>query len=489
MQQNINLYSNAQIRQLEQIAINDYNISEKQLMERAGTAAFELLKNTWPTATSVTVFCGGGNNAGDGYVLAHLAQEAGMLVQCIHLVSIENLPSVANAFAQTCIQKNIVMAPWNEDIHIDGDVIVDAIFGTGLTREVTGDWFKAITAINQAKKPVLAIDVPSGLNSDNGSCHGISVKANKTITFIAEKLGLYTGQAADYCGEIICNRLNIPEEAFLSVKPFAEKIQYSLNHYLPRRSRCANKADFGHVVIIGGNYGMPGAVCMAARAALRIGAGRVSVATRPEHVSSIVAQQAEIMCHGVSAFQDIYSLVKRASVMVIGPGLGCDQWAQALFNETIKQSIPLIIDADGLNLLAKSTMRSQQWLLTPHPGEAARLLDCDTITIQKDRISAVKNIQSKYGGVCVLKGAGTLIASEETLDVCPIANPAMASAGMGDILSGVLSGLVAQGLSLLDAAKIGVDLHARAALRAASQGERGVLATDLLMHLQSLINE
>lgn len=490
MQQRRYLYLNAQIRQLEQVAINDYNISISQLMQRAGAAAFNLFKANWPTTSSVTIFCGAGNNAGDGYVFASLAKQAGLAVQCFYLTPVEQLPGAAIEAARDCMQTGVVLTEWQEPHTIDGDVIIDALVGTGLKREISGVWFNAITAINQSVKPVLAIDVPSGLNSDTGSVHGISVKAAITITFIAEKIGLYTGQAADYCGKIMVESLGVPQQAYDALQAIGERNDCPLKNYLPLRARSAHKGNFGHVLIIGGNYGMPGAVSMAARAALRVGAGRVSVATRPLHVYPVMAQQAEIMCYGVETPQDIQSLLKKANIIVIGPGLGCDQWARVLFNEVLKQATPLIIDADALNLLAETPAKSQQWLLTPHPGEAARLLRCDTATIQADRVYAIKKIQEQYNGVCLLKGAGSLVYDgQDTISVCPVASPAMASAGMGDILSGVLAGLVAQGLTLVEAARLGMNLHAKAAVKAAVNGERGVLATDLLPPLYNLVNE
>jgi ADP-dependent NAD(P)H-hydrate dehydratase / NAD(P)H-hydrate epimerase len=484
------LYANAQIRQLEQIAISQYALSEQTLMQRAGVAAFNTLKALWPHAASVSIFCGGGNNGGDGYVVAYLAKQAGFAVQLFYFMPVEKLQGAARAAAQACVDAGMVLEVWHEAACVTGDVLVDALFGTGLTRRVAGIWYHAIKSINAQTQPVLAIDVPSGLDSDNGSIHGISVTAKATITFIGEKIGLYTGQAADHTGTIILDTLGIPEAAYSAIVPHGEKLICQVSDYLPRRSRCAHKGDFGHVLVIGGNDGMPGSVRMAAQAALRVGAGRVTVATRAYNVHAVVAGQAEIMCFAVSTAADIKSLLEKATVVLLGPGLGLDEWAQTLFAATLQCPLPMIIDADGLNILAQYPAYSQQWLLTPHPGEAARLLGCDTATIQADRINALKRIQKKFGGVCLLKGAGSLVRNDQdNLGVCPVASPAMATAGMGDVLSGVLASLVAQGVSLLNAAKLGMCLHARAALQAAIVGERGVLATDLLPYLHLLVNE
>lgn len=260
--------------------------------------------------------------------------------------------------------------------------------------------------------------------------------------------------------------------------------------WLPKRQRDANKSDYGHVLVIGGDYGMGGAVRMAAEAALRVGAGLVTVATRREHITIVSAVRPEIMCYEVQTTQDLEPLLARASFIIIGPGLGKSLWAQELLNRVLQAKQPKLLDADALNVLAKQPQAFDNWILTPHPGEAGRLLNETTHTVQADRINALERLQKKYGGVAVLKGTGTLIQAENSeLAICEAGNPGMASGGMGDVLSGVIGGLAAQGLSLEQAAKAGVFIHAQAAdAVAADGGERGLLATDLLRHLRRLVN-
>lgn len=259
---------------------------------------------------------------------------------------------------------------------------------------------------------------------------------------------------------------------------------------LPKRARDASKSNFGHVLVIGGDYGMPGAVRMAAEAAARVGAGLTSVATHPEHVAVVAAQRPELMCHAIQNKAALLPLLKKATVIVLGPGLGQSEWSQQLFDLTLSAPQVKVLDADALNLLAKNLIKQNNWVLTPHPGEAARLLQSDVAHIQADRVAAVNALQKKYDGVIVLKGAGTLIKAVEGLPaVCSLGNPGMATGGMGDILSGVIGGLLAQGLSPLQAARVGVYVHAKAAdLAASACGERGLLATDLLPYLQQLVN-
>lgn len=261
---------------------------------------------------------------------------------------------------------------------------------------------------------------------------------------------------------------------------------------LSPRPRDAQKGLFGHVLLAGGYTGMVGAVCLAGEAALRTGAGLVSVMTLPEHVAVIANRSPEIMVYGLKNNKDIKnlnSLFIKSTVIVIGPGLGQTKWSKQLFEKIISLPHPKIIDADGLNLLAQYPQKSEKWILTPHPGEAARLLHCTTEDIQADRINSVSQLQAAYGGVVILKGAGSLICTPNTLSLCRAGNPGMASGGMGDVLSGVIGSLVAQRVTLQQAAELGVCLHASAGDLAAQQlGERGLVASDLMPYLHKLVN-
>lgn len=263
----------------------------------------------------------------------------------------------------------------------------------------------------------------------------------------------------------------------------------SLLKLLKPRAQDAHKGDFGHVLIIGGDYGMAGAVRMAGEAALRTGAGLVSVATRPQHIDIVSAMRPELMAHGIQSAVDLKKLIEKATVIVLGPGLGQSNWSQELLHYALQNSLPKIIDADGLNLLSKQPQQSENWILTPHVGEAARLLQIATQDIQQNRLQSAQKIQQKYNGIIVLKGAGSLIADANQNYICKAGNPGMATAGMGDVLSGILGGLVAQKLLLTDAAKLGVCLHATAGdLAAKDMGQRGLLALDLMPYLRQLIN-
>lgn len=475
------LYQTAHIKELEKLA-EAAGLSETILMQRAGAAALNVLRTHWPKAKSVAVFCGKGNNGGDGYVLAKLARAQGLQVVVYQMA--------ASQAAKACQDAGINVKLFSENEIITADIIVDALLGTGINSEVKGDYKKAIEKINQTNKPILALDVPSGLNADTGNIFGVAVIATATIIFIGLKPGLFTAKGPAYSGEVHCDALEIPPEIFAKVSSDATLLDFSEVTAALQQRRCdAHKGDFGHVLVIGGDYGMPGAVRMAAEAAARVGSGLTTVATHPEHVPAIVSERPELMCQPVASEKDLIPLLKKATVIVLGPGLGQSEWSLQLWQIAMETDLPKILDADALNLLAKHPNMHDNWILTPHPGEAARLLGITTPQIQADRFAAAKSLQERYGGICVLKGVGSLVQGKTIPGVCPAGNPGMASGGMGDVLSGVIGGLVAQKLALETAARVGVYIHALAADQAALEGgQRGLLALDLMPYLQRLVN-
>lgn len=482
-----NLYRNEQIRAFDRIAIEEYGIAGFELMSRAGDAVFQQLTRCCPHAQTIAVFCGSGNNAGDGYIVATLLVVAGLNVKVYAVADPHQLKGDALTAYQQYVTAQGVVIPFQAQRTISADVIIDALLGSGATRAVTGVYAEAINTINQSSALVLAVDLPSGLNADTGNVMGIAVKANVTVTFIALKQGLFTGQAADYCGKIVYAALSLSKAILATQIPAAKRV---IHQSLPHRLRCSHKGSYGHVLIVGGEHGYSGAARLAGEAALRMGAGLVSIATRSSHASLMNINRPELMCHGVENNVQLTHLLAKATVIAIGTGLGQSDWAEELLIAALAAQKPLIMDADALNLLARYSETNTNWILTPHPGEAARLLNCSTAEIQQDRFSAVSALQAKYQGVVVLKGAGTLIASSEKVAVSNTGNAGMASGGMGDVLTGVLAGLVAQGLSLSQAAQQGVYLHGIAAdLAAQADGERGLLASDLMPYLRRGINE
>lgn len=482
------LYRTEQSRELDRLAIEVHGIPGYTLMERAGRVAYRVLRRCWPEARRICIVCGGGNNAGDGYVVARFALRDGLDVRVLTLIQPGRLQGAASTAAKAYLELGQA-EPFRAEALGEAEVIVDALLGTGLDRPVQERFAQAIEAINARRLPVLAIDIPSGIRGDTGQIMGVAVCAEVTSTFIALKRGLFTGDAPDCTGEVIFSDLDVPATVSAGIEPAALRITTAaVSPWLPPRQRTAHKGRFGHVLVVGGDRGMGGAVRLAAEAACRLGAGLVTAATRSEHVAPILAARPEVMCRGVAGPEDLEPLFARATVVVLGPGLGNSDWSRALFARCVAFDGPLVIDADGLNRLAQAPQRRDDWVLTPHPGEASRLLGCPVAEVQANRFAALEAMQSRLGGVVILKGAGSLIRSMATTWLCDRGNPGMASGGMGDILSGVLGGLLAQGLNPEAAAVSGVWLHALAADRAAADGERGLLATDLLPHLRRLAN-
>jgi NAD(P)H-hydrate epimerase len=303
---------------------------------------------------------------------------------------------------------------------------------------------------------------------------------------------LFTLDAMDYTGAVQFCDLAVPPEVYASVPGDCSRLELeALLERLPPRPATAHKGMYGTVLIVGGDHGMAGAAAMAAEAALRCGAGLVRVATRPEHVAALVARTPEVMPLGVSSGEDLEPLLAAADVLVVGPGLGQSPWSEHLLHMAAASGKPMVLDADGLNILAAGRQvenhQRDNWVLTPHPGEAARLLDISTAEVQADRFAAARALQQRYGGVAVLKGNGSLIAGAGQLLLSDYGNPGMASGGMGDVLSGVIGSLLAQHLPALEAAALGVCLHGAAADIAAQEGQRGLAATDLIPEMRALL--
>ncbi len=478
------LYSVAAVRALDAAAIAG-GTPGLALMQRAGLAAWQVLQRRWPTARRIAVLCGPGNNGGDGYVLALAAKAAGYAVDLLE-VGDGRRGADAAACRQAALAAGLV--PHAQLDHLtSAEVLVDALFGIGLTRAPANPYAEAIAAINAAGRPVLSLDLPSGLNADTGTAPGVAVRASVTVTFIALKQGLVTGQASDFVGALELAALDLPPDLGKAIAPSAQRLAAPR---LTARRRTAHKGEAGHVLVIGGSAGYAGAARLAAEAALRCGAGLVSVATMAASVPLVQAGRPEIMTHAIADASQLLPLLARASVIAIGPGLGQGPWAQALFGAVRDLPLPLVVDADALNLLAINPQQREHWCLTPHPGEAARLIGvADARAINADRYAAAGELRARYGGTVILKGAGSLVAGPAGIGVVTAGNPGMASGGMGDVLTGVVAALCAQGMDLPTAAASGAMAHAMAADRAAARdGERGLLASDLLPELRRLLN-
>jgi ADP-dependent NAD(P)H-hydrate dehydratase / NAD(P)H-hydrate epimerase len=448
------------------------------------------MRERWPDAQRIVVVAGNGNNGGDGFLLAHLARSAGLDVRLLALGP-ESTGDAARARAIWLESGGAIEIADAESGLGEADVIIDGMFGTGMTRAPDGVSAALVERMNAHGGGKLALDVPSGLDANLGSAPGAVFKADATISFVGWKRGLFTADAVDCCGQLQLDTLDIPASIFTDFRADAEMLDAGILSVLPPRFGNVNKGVFGHVLAVGGEQGMAGAIALCAEAALRVGAGLVSVATRAAHVGTINGIRAELMACGVDGPQSLQAMISRASVIAIGPGLGQGAWGHALWDTAVHAGKRSVLDADALNLLARKPVRlPHASVLTPHPGEAARLLDCEVSAVQRDRFAAVRELAARYSAVVVLKGAGSLIGHfDGRVALCPFGNPGMASAGMGDVLTGVIAGLLAQGLDAWDAARLGVVAHAIAGDRAAGDQPRGMIASDLFPALRAFINE
>ena len=487
------VYSTATVRSADRHAIHVLGISGYTLMTRAGEAALALLRRQWPLARRVLVIAGPGSNGGDGYVLARLGKAAGLAVSVSAPAGAPTAGDAAQAASDWQAAGGGIL-PWEPVLAANTDLIVDALFGTGLARPLDAPLIEVIEAINASLRPVLALDTPSGLDTDTGLPRGGAVRATLTATFVGLKPGFFLGQGPEYVGRLACDELGIPATTFDGAAPVLRRVTaVDLRRLLPRRSRIAHKGTHGRVLIIGGGPGMPGAARLAGEAALRAGAGLVTVATWPAHAAALSAGRPELICIAAEDPASLTPAFAAADVVAVGPGLGRSVWAQHLVEAAFRCDRPLVVDADALNFLATRPRRGPNWCLTPHPGEAGRLLGLDADAIQADRLGAAEALVARYGGTVVLKGAATLVASSAGAPwVCDHGNPGMATAGMGDVLTGVIAALVGQqpdaAAALPAAAAVGVHVHAMAGDLAARGGERGLLASDLFAYLPSCVN-
>ncbi len=481
------IYSAEQSRQLDRLLLQQYRLSAAQLMVRAGEAALLTIKRHWPESRRILIVCGTGHNGGDGFELARQAWQDGLRVQVIVIGSASDTVATMR---DNLIAAGVNVQPFT-GVLPDVDIIVDAIVGIGLNRQITGEYEAVVAAINQAGLPAICLDIPSGINADTGRVMGVAVKATLTLSFISLNKGLFTGDGPDYVGNVHFAGLKTPSVAYDSFSPVARRLSLTDYRYqLASRQRIAHKGLYGHLLVIGGDRGMAGAPWLAAEAGARVGAGLTTIATRVLYGAGLVQSRPELMCYDITTKDDLMPLIKKATAITIGPGLGQSEWGQVLLQHAIASGLPMVVDADALNLLSRQQLKQDNWVLTPHVGEAARLLGLSTADIQADRFAAVAELQKHYGGVAVLKGAGTLVNNGESLTALSTSgNPGMSSGGMGDVLAGVIGGLVAQHIPLMDAACIGVIVHGMAGDKAAGQnGERGMLAMDLMPHLRHLVN-
>lgn len=492
------------VQALDRFLIQDCGVEGYGLMQKAARAAFRQLLRHWPESGHIAVLCGAGNNGGDGYLVALNALRQGLEVTCVAVSDPDKLSGDARRAWRDAIEAGVSILGWERlgqdekaSLFDRKGVVVDAMLGTGVRGRPRAPFNEVIERVNQSGNPVLAVDVPSGLDASLGVAAGGAIEADVTATFIGRKIGLLTGQGPHFAGQVAYDTLGAEGwMAHCPVKPVATLATWSRRRdSLPPLSRAAHKGQFGHVLVVAGDRGLGGAGLLAAEAAARSGAGMVSLATRPDHVSPALARCPSLMVRGVDHGNELAPLLDRADVVVCGPGLGQAAWGEQMLQQVLVSGKPRLLDADALNLLAtRVPLSTDQQVITPHPGEAARLLDCAVADIESDRLAAVQALQQRFGGVALLKGAGTLVAAPGRLPVLiGGANPGMATGGMGDVLSGIAGGMLAQavraGTMDLTAGVINAaTLHLSAAHVASRQrGYRALLPMDVVDALSAVL--
>lgn len=500
-------FSAKQLLENEALVAKRQGISLDDLMWQAGTAVFKQIQTLALKNKHLLIVCGQGNNGGDGFVVAQLAQQAGFDV-CLLLLLTKPVVNQEYLTGGQCFYERFIAAGGKvnycenenqvsemvayEDLHRGGfSLCIDAVFGIGFRAPLPVFIGCVLQTLNQLSAYKLAIDLPSGLDATTGAADEHAFLADLTVSFIVHKQGLFTGQASCVVGRYYLAGLQLT--AAFQQQVLA--VTYLQTHdTLPRiasRKRTNHKGNIGLLLTLGGNKNMPGAISLASRAALRAGAALVSVASHQTSQILVHSQQPELMIAGT----DVISLkenkaLSKAKMIVLGPGLGKDTWARSLFDYAHTLNLPMVIDADALTLLAQQPRTNSGWVLTPHPGEAAALLSCRIAEIEQNRFKAAKAIVKKYGGICVLKGAGTVITDGEQCWLNTSGNPGMGVGGMGDVLTGIIAALFMQMNDKLAAVRLAVFIHGDIADHIVKQrGEIGLLASDIITQLPIALNK
>lgn len=486
------LYRAAQVKHLELEAAASVGLSKFELMQRAGKAVFENCVSLMPNSECYLILVGVGNNAGDGYITALNAKNAGKEVILCAIEPEREVQGDAARAQQAWLNNGGKVQAFNESMLLRCDLVIDALLGIGIVGIIRNEFADVIDAINNSGKPVLSVDLPSGLDADTGESLGRCINADVTVTFIGIKLGLTTGAGKQSCGRLVFEDLGIGR-AFADIAR-SDATALDLKHFkgLAPRPVHSHKGSYGRLLCVGGNNGMSGAIRLSAEAALRSGTGLVKAFVHEQSKFLVGSGRPELMV----ICDELEEALAWATCIVIGPGLGRDEWSQNIFDRVLsfveKNPKPIVIDADALNLMAStgSFVALSDCVVTPHSGEAARLLNVSVEEVENSRFIFARQCAERYEATCILKGAGTIIDNQEHSWVCRHGNPGMATAGMGDVLAGLIGSLMAQDVEKELACQYGVSLHAKAGdIVAEKYGQRGLLASDLFDTIRMLINE
>ncbi len=492
-----------EMRQLDKDAQITYGIPSLILMENAGIQTVRHIEERYGNLKNknITVVCGKGNNGGDGLVIARHSANKGADASVCLLSDAKEISKDSKANLEIIKRMNVPVYAGVAGIKNGikkADIIIDAIFGTGLKKDISGIYAKAIDLINRSKKPVIAVDIPSGINSDNGQIKGCAVRADLTVTFCLPKIGHLIYPGAEYSGSLKIADISIPKDLIdkSSIKTHLITKE-SVSQILPKRRPDAHKGEFGHLFILAGSPGLTGAAVMAGLSALRIGTGLVTLGvpeglnhifeTKLTEAMTLPLAQTNEQTISPAAKNKILNFLKKADAIAIGPGLSQNRETTQLVRELIREvRMPMVIDADAINAIAGHAdilkKAKAQVIITPHPGELSRLLNSAADEINRDRIAIARKTAEQYNVIVVLKGANTVIAEPDgNVYINNTGNPGMASGGTGDVLTGMAAGLICQKVSPVSAAIAGVFLHGLAGdIAEKEKGESGLIAGDVI---------
>ncbi|WP_223670888.1 NAD(P)H-hydrate dehydratase [Kangiella shandongensis] len=525
------LFSVDSIKAIEAAYVQRQGMELYELMERAGASAFAQIQKHTNGTGDWLIATGAGNNAGDGLVVARLALQAGFNVTLLALkpyAEFSGDPVRAWSALQQQVQKTsahqqfeIVQLAAFEEHQQPFDVVVDALLGTGVEGVLREDYREAITALNHIKAVKVALDIPTGIYADSGGVAEYEGRptafwADLTVSFVALKTGQAMNDALQYQGKLVLESLGVRDSLSYGQDAEAWKLSLSqIQSLIPQRSMTSSKFDCGHFLLIGGGEHLGGAAILSATSAIKTGAGMVSCWLSQDNQTAALASCPEVMWRGFTETEDmaaeLSAQLTRFQAIAIGPGLGRGETARRRFEQvlyTIKdRDVPLVVDADGLYWLAKGDYQlPANSVLTPHAGEGVRLLNAqeqdvlasgriepqlsvDTAYVEQNRIKVAENLARKYNSICLLKGAATIISNGTETYITAGAHPAMSTAGLGDVLTGLMGSLLAQGVELMEAALLSSELHFAAGQSAAGARDRGVLASEVSDELNVLINQ
>lgn len=483
------LFQAEDVKRCETLLAKKHQIPLFSLMQKAGEAVYRVCQR-YANINKVLVLTGTGNNGGDGYIVAQHYHQIGVDID-VFTGSCSTLSENAKRAAAMYRGRCISTFPSEDELN-KYDVIIDGLLGTGLNRPLSAEFATIINLINQSTTVKIAIDVPSGLHADTGQPMPIAIQADCTVAMIAVKPGLVTGSGVDYTGKLLLAELGIGHELESLTPVFAESLSIDNLPRLPLRNLNSHKTQCGKLLCVGGSELMPGAILLSAIAAFRVGTGMVKVSCHPSNRALMVTSQPEIM---LADDTNLLPHLRWATAVVLGPGMGLTACSSDQFMDAMSYcshyQLPVVIDGDALSFLSQHNggYDLSSAVITPHSGEAARLMDISVADVENDRYQTALDLAKKYQCHVVLKGPGSIMVNHGKLAVCRHGNPGMSSAGMGDVLAGILGGFLAQGLSLESATKYATLLHSKAAdIRVEKYGQRGILASDLFVEVTNLLN-